>query len=138
MPTNSLITRVPALTSRNFICLEQSVHHNGREDRIWSFDCGPVETGYSACSQSGYVNQYDEPISYLCPGNGVVAGVASVHSNTAEDRRFDFKCCYLEGVFWTDCYVTSFLHDFDRPLDYSVDPGYYIVGGFSIHSNRQE
>ncbi|CAG0905102.1 unnamed protein product [Darwinula stevensoni] len=34
--------------------------------------------------------------------------------------------------------TSSFLHDFDRPLDYSVDPGYYIVGGFSVHSNRKE
>ncbi|CAG0886670.1 unnamed protein product [Darwinula stevensoni] len=116
----------------------ESLHDNEREDRIWEFTCGGVETGYDTCGQSGFVNEYDELLSYMCPDNGVIAGIASEHDNDAEDRRFDFKCCHLEGVCWSDCYLTPYVNDYDEPMDYSVDPGYYITGANSVHDNGHE
>ena len=37
-----------------------SIHDNHYEDRIWAFDCSPLETPYDTCSWSGYVNNFDE------------------------------------------------------------------------------
>ena len=37
-----------------------SIHDNDHEDRMWAYECTPLELGYDSCSWSGYVNNYDE------------------------------------------------------------------------------
>jgi hypothetical protein len=32
-------------------------------------------------------------MSYICPGNGFIAGLSSYHDNGKEDRRWKFYCC---------------------------------------------
>ena len=66
-----------------------SIHDNGHEDRMWAFECLPLEYGYDSCAWSGYVNNYDEMLLFECAsGAGVVAGMESEHDNKHEDRRY--------------------------------------------------
>jgi hypothetical protein len=51
-----------------------------------------VTTG---CFWTGYVNVMDGVMDYICPNNGIIAGMYSYHSNSTEDRQFKFYCCQL-------------------------------------------
>ncbi|KAL2089479.1 hypothetical protein ACEWY4_014167 [Coilia grayii] len=61
-----------------------SDHHG---DRRFSISCAPVVSSYTDCSQTNWVNHFDEAFTYTCPKNFVIAGIGSVHSNNHEDRR---------------------------------------------------
>jgi len=47
------------------------------------------------CYSSGYVNHFDYPINFRCPGNKVMVRAESYHTNGTEDRRWKFECCDL-------------------------------------------
>ena len=67
----------------------KSVHENEHEDRRWAFECAPLANGYSECSWTGYVNDWDDPMNFVCPGTGgVVSGMESEHNNHHEDRMY--------------------------------------------------
>ncbi|GFN99546.1 hemagglutinin/amebocyte aggregation factor [Plakobranchus ocellatus] len=67
-----------------------SVHDNRKEDRRWRFSCGTAPDGASlqTCFWTGYVNDWDEPMSFQCPSDYAVAGLQSYHWNKKEDRKF--------------------------------------------------
>ncbi|RUS82288.1 hypothetical protein EGW08_009966 [Elysia chlorotica] len=117
-----------------------SEHSNGAEDRRWRFSCGPAPNGASpgACHWTDYVNNWDEPISFMCPANYAIAGIQSYHSNGAEDRRMKFKCCTHSGFKTYSCSLTAYLNGWDRPLDYTVPGGQVLAGWASVHSNGAE
>ena len=74
-----------------------SVHENSMEDRIYTFGCaGLVDKSLVNCAwanDGNYINSYRETFYYSCSDSGVIAGIKSVHSNSYEDRLWDFKCC---------------------------------------------
>ena len=37
-----------------------SIHDNRHEDRMWAYECAPLDNGYDSCAWSGYVNNFDE------------------------------------------------------------------------------
>ncbi len=47
------------------------------------------------CFLTGYVNSMDQPVNYTCSSGYVLVGQASVHSNSTEDRQFQFRCCRM-------------------------------------------
>jgi hypothetical protein len=47
------------------------------------------------CFLTGYVNGYDQAVNYTCNPGYVLVGQASVHSNSTEDRIFQFRCCRM-------------------------------------------
>ena len=58
-----------------------SVHSNRHEDRSWSWECRDVvsrgyATGYS---KTGYVNDFDSPMNFMCPANKYIVGMESYH-----------------------------------------------------------
>ncbi|CAG0914388.1 unnamed protein product [Notodromas monacha] len=118
----------------------QSIHDNDSEDRLWAFECKPIPIDSSdlTCQNSGYVNDFDEEITFNCPFNGVISGTHSEHSNHDEDRRWDFKCCEALNYCTTNCYFTPEVNDYDGPMDYTVDTDYYISGVASHHDNGKE
>ncbi|XP_059154331.1 dermatopontin-like [Physella acuta] len=114
-----------------------SEHNNYFEDRQWEFHCRSVwET--SACEQSGYVNDFDQPINYVCPHNKVMTGVASYHSNHHEDRRFKFQCCSVNGKSLNGCYKTGEVNTWDGKLTLLVPEGKVVNGAYSTHNNYYE
>ncbi|KAH9492205.1 Inter-alpha-trypsin inhibitor heavy chain H3 [Bulinus truncatus] len=61
-----------------------SVHSNKKEDRRWEFLCRTAGRT-SSCTDSGYVNKFDEPVVFTCPGDRVMTGVHGYHSDRYED-----------------------------------------------------
>ncbi|GFN99551.1 hemagglutinin/amebocyte aggregation factor [Plakobranchus ocellatus] len=117
-----------------------SVHNNHKEDRRWKFSCGAAPGGASpqTCYWTGYENYWDEPMSFQCPSDYVLAGLQSYHSNKREDRRFRFKCCKDSGFRTYSCGMTSYINDWDKVLDYKVPNGHVLTGVSSYHSNHRE
>ncbi|KAK3740215.1 hypothetical protein RRG08_054237 [Elysia crispata] len=118
-----------------------SVHSNSAEDRRWMFTCGNAPSGASPSTcrwTDDYVNTWDEPISFMCPPNYVLAGVESYHSDAAEDRRMKFKCCKDPEYKTFSCGMSPYLNSWDSILTYSVPNGKVLVGWFSVHSNQAE
>ncbi|OWF43513.1 dermatopontin-like [Mizuhopecten yessoensis] len=77
----------------------RSIHNNGPEDRRWAFQCCALR-GHrrDKCHFTGYVNQYDGPLSYNVPDEQLIHGINSIHDNGSEDRIFAFEVChFVEG-----------------------------------------
>lgn len=112
-------------------------HDNHREDRLFHFECQPVNFESSTCGWSGYVNGFDDNIDHRCNGNdlGVLVGLESYHSNREEDRRWNFKCCSVGSL---DCEWTGYINGWDGWMGYTIPKGWRIAGSQSHHSNRRE
>ena len=117
-----------------------SVHRNIWEDRRWRINCKPAPSGATptSCFWTGYVNNFDEPVSSMCSADYVISGIQSYHSNRHEDRRTRFKCCKQQGYRTYSCALTSYLNNYDATLNYNVPNGKVLAGWISIHSNRAE
>ncbi|XP_059154333.1 dermatopontin-like [Physella acuta] len=114
-----------------------SEHSDYFEDRRWEFHCRPVgET--RVCEESGYVNEFDQLLTYVCPDNKVMTGVSSYHSDYYEDRRFQFQCCSVTGRNLTGCYITGDVNTWDRQLTLFVPEGRVVNGAYSVHSDYYE
>lgn len=129
-----------------------STHNNEYEDRRWTGQCTHFNnthideetcTGFSVNnpSQGGYVNEYDQPVDFTCPGGTVLVGVYAIHSRDHQDRKWSFRCCGLkvehEALVSGDDSGTSFylrmsdwtddLNDWNGPLE--VNPQITDDGG---------
>jgi len=115
-------------------------HENSKEDRVYCSKCKDTGgNGTDNCYRTGYVNNYDSPVAVLCKQNHYFAGVRSEHSNSKEDRCFDFQCCSSGGKCTTNnCKIVGPVNKFDGYMSYTVDNGNVIVGAFSWHSNSKE
>lgn len=82
--------------SNQLLYLVASAHYNPPyEDREFQFGCiGLKNTVREDCTWSTGTG-YDQPFSFYCKDNYVMAGVHSGHSNGAQDRFFRFLCCRL-------------------------------------------
>ena len=118
----------------------KSVHSNSAEDRRWEFFCRRVTTSnWDADYWSGYVNGFDEPIIFSCRANYFICGAKSYHSNSAEDRRWDFKCCHSRNHFTQNCALSDYTNSFDGAMDYSVESASGVITGvYSYHTDSTE
>ena len=97
----------------------ESEHSNSREDRRWKFTCGKLPAllfGLSDCGWSGYANNYDGDLKFLCPNHGVVTGLipscalkccfSECSRNSTEMAKyvFDFQCSseikYSDSIYF--------------------------------------
>ncbi|TRY67485.1 hypothetical protein TCAL_13961, partial [Tigriopus californicus] len=113
----------------------ESVHNDHHEDRMWDWRCQPSGYEFESCSWSRDVNQYDEPLNFAC-SNGVVTGVESTNNNHHEDRVWSFKCCSKPNLCYSECSISAAANQYDGPLSFRVDPGYFLTGADSVHSNH--
>jgi len=117
-----------------------SKHDNVREDRLWAF-YSAAASGVSCTAQGwhGWANNWDSPLSFVCPNNQAMHSVISVHDNHKEDRRWKFRCCvvssnaYLKRGGWTDL-----LNHWDGRLDFRCKPTEVLAGLESYHHNHYE
>ena len=119
----------------------RSIHDNGKEDRLWQVYCGKTSTNVAAtqsCLWTGFVNDWDRPLVFQCPGNRLISGMMSYHDNKKEDRRFRFRCCAVPGRSPNNCAWTGYVNDWDRPMDFRVPSDKVIAGAFSVHNNHKE
>ena len=112
-------------------------HDNGKEDRIYCYGCR--YSGTSAyCYQTGYVNDWDNPVSVRCGSNYFIAGVKSRHDNDKEDRRFDYRCCRNYNRCTRNCYWRGPVNNYDGHMSYYLQANHVINGAFSWHRNDKE
>ncbi|XP_076468374.1 dermatopontin-like [Babylonia areolata] len=127
--------------ANTFLSHVNSMHNNDKEDRVWDLGCAavPLEEAITQnCAWTNYVNQYDQPVTYQCPNEGFITGMASVHDNGHEDRRFQFRCCDVAGTLLHSCYFTDWENDWDGILDFIVPSGKILRGVDSFHRNDKE
>ena len=64
----------------------ESYHNNHHEDRRWKLRYCYLRNGYVAfsCGKTGYVNGFDQDISYSVPKDRILTGMNSYHSNKHE------------------------------------------------------
>ena len=115
----------------------KSEHDNHREDRRWELFCRRVvKRGRIHCSQTSYINNFRDTISYMCGKNSYMAGVYSYHYNAQEDRRWRITCCSAPSYITRDCYLTNYVNALDHPMDYCVGTNEVITGVVSYYSAR--
>lgn len=81
-----------------------SWHNNKHEDRQFTLEeifVSPL--GYLNSSDSkwsGWLNYFDQKFDYVCPGDSVITGMQSYHSNLREDRRWSVRCSKIHMGTW--------------------------------------
>ncbi|XP_055892566.1 hemagglutinin/amebocyte aggregation factor-like [Biomphalaria glabrata] len=117
-----------------------SIHDNHHEDRVWNFTCivPPHGATLSKCEWSGYINDFDQPVDYNCPNDGIICGIESVHDNHHEDRKWSYYCCFPEGFVTHACEDTPYENTYDHVLNYRVPDDFVLRGVQSVHDNRHE
>ncbi|KAL2102502.1 hypothetical protein ACEWY4_001670 [Coilia grayii] len=115
-----------------------SYHSNYYEDRLFSIDCKSTFSSSSTCTGSGWVNNFDGPLYYVCPSNYVVSGIASYHLNYYQDRRFYIRCCRAPGYYHHSCRWTPWVNYYDEYFNWYVPNYNYLAGIYSVHSNSHE
>lgn len=135
----------------NFVCPGggiisglQSVHDNHKEDRRWKVRCCKASRKYaiSACKWTGWVNKYDEKLSFFKASkdaNLVITGMKSHHDNHAEDRQFKFQMCRRFGNTGRFGSVSTLKNTpYDKPFHFKCGDGENLRALFSKHSNHHE
>ena len=94
----------------------------------------------ASCSWSGWKNKYDGELNYVCPNNGFIAGVESVHSNWYEDRIWNLKCCTNKSYRHRNCKWTGWVNGWDGNMAFwePKKTKKLIAGWNSVHSNWYE
>ena len=117
----------------------ESMHDNHREDRLWRWECRQLfQNRLPTCSWTPYVNEFDQPILFMCGRDEYLRGVESYHSNDHEDRQWRFYCCHSHGYITKSCGITGYTNDWDQPLYFQARHGGVITGVFSYHDNYRE
>ena len=130
-----------AVTKRS-TCSIYSEHDNYYEDRRYRIGCIQVSIPpyeLEDCVWTDYVNDWDEEVDYECPTNKVMTGMASVHDNHKEDRRWKFRCCGTKNGYTTSCSQSDFINDWDEPMAFYLGGTTTVFTGvYSVHDNHYE
>ena len=114
-----------------------SVHSNSEADRSWAWECRDViNSGITGCSETGYVNELELPMTFLCPANMYIAGVQSYHKSG--DRRWKFTCCAIANRLTVSCRQSGYVNEWDGPMNFQADQGEVITGVYSYHDNNRK
>lgn len=117
-----------------------SIYNSWYADRKWQFGCKQYVSSDTTvtCTESGYVNGYDDLIDYMCGDNKYINQLYSVHSNYEEDRRWKITCCSAEKFATAYHRLTSRVNDYDQNMDFVVNSDEVMMGLHSIHRNEYE
>ncbi|KAK3737721.1 hypothetical protein RRG08_017295 [Elysia crispata] len=94
---------------------------------------------YTATVNGSYINNWDEPLLFACHNGQVMRSIHSVHSNSAEDRRWRFTCGSApSGASPTQgCHWTGYTNAWDEPVSFMCPEDHVIVGIQSYHDNHR-
>ena len=63
----------------------KSIHHNGKEDRVWAFQCCSARDYYTRnCYLSNWINDWDRSMDHRVSSPQVFTGAYSYHNNRHE------------------------------------------------------
>jgi len=126
----------------------QAYHDNKKEDRRFTFEEVFVSPNAyldtSVSYWSGWLNNWDAEVKYVCNHDHVITGIESYHDNGKEDRRWNVRCSKV----WTGDYVgavrerqhtnTGWVNNWDASFDAHLPYGSLMAGIHSIHDNGKE
>jgi len=117
-----------------------SIHDNSKEDRRWAITCGKIGSlnADQNCYWTNNVNSWDEMVAFNCPGNRIMTGMMSEHSNSKEDRLFRYRCCGVSGRKTSNCEISSYTNEWDKTMDFKIPYNKVVTGAFSYHLNNKE
>ncbi|CAG5126428.1 unnamed protein product [Candidula unifasciata] len=125
----------PANKTLSFI---GSIHSNRYKDRRWQYKCRLSPGATSDCYWTNYLNAFEQRLQHNCPGDEVVNGMMSYHSDQYQDRRFMLRCCRVASKATKNCYHTAFVNYWEKPVNFNVPTGRAIKGVYSIHNNHRK
>ena len=114
-----------------------SIHSNDEEDRKFNFGCQDPPAGAKIISckwTPRWVNDYKDPVSFMCDPDYILTGVQSIYDAASKDRIMRFECCTDPAYATFACHLTDYRNEFDKPLGHIVRRGKYMVGWFSDFS----
>ena len=117
-----------------------SNHNSWYEDRKWKFGCKQYVSSDTTvtCTESGYINRYDDLIDYMCGDNKYINKLYSVHSNHEDDRRWKVTCCSAENFATAYHRLTPRVNAYDGYMDFTVNSDEVMMGLHSINDNYYE
>ena len=122
-----------------------SKHSNFYEDRRFDFKhCKLDSVKTTEGFWSGWVNDYDEEFTYICPENRIITGIHSKFDRPwgpfgkKNDRKFEFYCKKLENAQRANCFWTDWVNDYDKEFKFICPGNKVITGVHSKHSNHHE
>ncbi|XP_028678537.1 hemagglutinin/amebocyte aggregation factor-like [Erpetoichthys calabaricus] len=82
-------------------------------------------------------NDYDKPLHFMCPTDGSINYIKSIHHNHAEDCLWDLSC---KPTFdsYPRCSWSNYVNWFDEEFYYSCPGNSVMSGMYSYHENKQE
>merc|ERR1712224_557026 len=94
-----------------------SVHHNGKEDRLWKFQNANIGAKSITSRITNYLNNWDGAVHYTCPGNQAITGFYSYHDNGKEDRRWRVRCSGFANIKIAHGAWSQWQNGWDSPLN---------------------
>lgn len=90
--------------------------------------------------EAAWKNNWDKPLNFKCSSiRSSIYHIVSEHSNSKEDRRFDFDCRQVPSVVGPiDCSWSGYVNQYDANVLHTCSNGGYLNGVFSIHNNKNE
>ncbi|KAM3599073.1 uncharacterized protein V6R79_026366 [Siganus canaliculatus] len=112
----------------------RSSHKSTENDRQWKFECKTLDARTN-CAWSGFHNLNEKELSFNCPANRVISGVASLYGNG--DRRWNFLCCSAPNLITFECQDTPKINYFNEDFDWHV-PGDNFLTGVHTHGKNND
>jgi hypothetical protein len=136
-----------------------SFHDNGREDRLWKFQCTRVphkvhQTQWTSDKNGGWTvelnnniwyknrientwNNYDGNINFQFNCDNAITGIGGKHHNGHEDRRFWIYVSQMKNNSGR-CHWTNWVNQYDGDMDFYTGENSFIAGIYSVHNNGRE
>uniref|UniRef100_K1QVM8 Hemagglutinin/amebocyte aggregation factor n=1 Tax=Magallana gigas TaxID=29159 RepID=K1QVM8_MAGGI len=90
--------------------------------------------------EAAWKNSWDKPLNFQCSSDKLaIYHIVSEHSNSKEDRRFDFNCRQVPSVSGSiSCKWSGYVNEYDANVLHACSNGGYLNGVHSVHNNKKE
>ena len=88
--------------------------------------------------QQNWQNERDRTLKVECENRKAFYRVRSEHSNSREDRRWEWSCRTMAKSNFDDTYWTDYVNDWDKVFFFSCKANYIMCGVESYHKNDAE
>nr|KAI8729944.1 dermatopontin-like [Biomphalaria glabrata] len=86
--------------------------------------------------QFPWINEYDEPMNFLCPNKQIMMYLSSDHDNGRGDRIWEMYCRSADLV--DNCQQSDYVNEFDQTFNYTCPGNRVLAGIHSYHENSKE
>lgn len=123
------------------LCGTYSYHSNPYGDRQFKWASCPILTSANRLASRVStlpITALDSSWTRVCLSYQVLIAVAASHYNPTEDREFLFTCMHFAGTQNSNCGWSSYVNDFDHPVNYRY-PSSFVLDGIKLyHHNGAE